>query len=794
MQTKSGSGQGFKAIKKVSVIGAGIMGQAIAAHMINAGVDCTLLDIPAEGSDRNKIARNAIKKIQESKPNLLFDKNAIGRLKIGNVEDDLFGIKDCDLVIEAVFEKIDIKQSVFRKIEKHLGENTIVASNTSGLSIDGMLKGLSPAFCERFLVMHFFNPVRYLHLLEIVPAKTTKKAHLEAMIKFGEERLGKGVVIAKDTPNFIANRIGVYGMMEAINAVVKDGYSIEEVDAVFGPALGRPKSGIFRTADVVGLDTFIHVAKNCFDNLSHDEARKIFQIPDFLQKMVDLGLLGQKSGQGFYKKEGEMIFALDIKSLTYHPKAKVRYDSLGALRMMGDLKDKLSFMAYADDPAGKLFFDLTAKTSIYAALRLGEIADTIVDIDNALKWGFGYEMGPFETWDAIGLKKSIGLMEEKGLSVPLWVKDMLKVGHESFYVIDAEGQKKFYCPKAKAYQQVKTKNREWHLEVLKSKPSNLVKDTDAYSLVDAQNGALIVEFHCKMNAIDQEILNGINEAIDLCEEGKFSALVLANDGPNFSVGANLLLLYMAASQGMWKDIDGIVRLFQQTSKRLRYCAVPTVAAPFQLTLGGGCELSLWCDRIHAHAETYMGLVEVGVGLIPGGGGNVEMVARNLSGLPNAPTFVTEPFLMRALETVAMAKVATSAAEAKNLLYLNARDSFSMNRRYLLNDACKIAVNMAEVGYTPSPKRMFRLPGINAYATFDMGLQSFLEGKFMSEYDYFIAKKIAHVMTGGATNSYQEITEDHLLDLEREAFLSLCGEEKTLARIAYMLEHNRPLRN
>ncbi len=782
------------AIKKVFVIGAGVMGQAIAAHMANAGIECTLLDVASKEGDRNKVAKDAIKKIQTSKPSLVFTKSTADRIKVGNIEDDLSGIKSSDLVIEAIIEKLDAKVSLFKKIEQLVGPNTIVASNTSGLSIAQMTDGLSKAFTEKFLVMHFFNPVRYLHLLEIVPAENTKPEILQAMKKFGEEKLGKGVVIGKDTTNFVANRIGVYGMMEAIKAVTHGGYSVEEVDAIFGPALGRPKSAIFRTADVVGLDTFIHVAQNCYDSLKSDECHDSFKIPSFLQEMVKNGWLGQKSGQGFYKKAGDKIQVLDPNTMTYHDQAKVRFESLGAIRNLSDLSEKINNVAYADDKAAKLFFKLAALTSVYAASRLGEISDSIADIDRALMWGFGWEMGPFKTWDAMGVRRSVELMQSQGIKVPEWVLAMLKSGRESFYSENAQGTTQVYSPKNRDQQEVKLSPREWRLDILKKDPKKVVVDLDAYSLVDAGNGALIVEFHTKMNSIDQDVLNGINDGIDRCESGQFEALVIANEGANFSVGANLLLLYMGASQGMWDDVDAIVRLFQNTCKRLKYCAVPTVSAPFQLTLGGGTEISMWCDRIHAHAETYMGLVEVGVGLIPGGGGNIEMVARTLKGAIDSPTYVTEHLLMRSLETVAMAKVATSAAEAKELLYLADADTFSMNRRYQLHDACTIAVAMARSGYIPPARREFRLPGKNAHATFAMGLRSFLDGKFISEHDYKIALKVAHVMTGGNTNSTKKISEDALLDLEREAFLSLCGEEKTMARIAYMLENNKPLRN
>jgi len=768
-----------KAIKKVCVIGAGVMGQGIAAHMVNAGLECTLLDIPSPGPNKSQIALDAIKKIQNSKPSLIFTKPMANLIRPGNTEEHLSWLKDCDLVVEAVLEQLPVKQALYKKIQDYLGPETIVASNTSGLSVAELVAGLAPRFCENFLVMHFFNPVRYLHLLEIVPGAKTKPELVQAMSEFGENRLGKGVVIGKDTTNFIANRIGVYGMMEAMKAVSQDGYTIEEVDAVFGPALGRPKSAIFRTADVVGLDTFIHVAQNCYDNLTSDECRESFKVPDFMSKMVAKGWAGQKSGQGFYKKEGDQILALDLHTLVYKPVNKVRFESIGAIRNLASLSEKIRSLAYADDKAGHLFFKLMASTCVYAANRLGEIADNIADIDNALKWGFGWEMGPFESWDAMGVRKSVDRMASMGIKVPAWVENMLKSGQENFY--DPKKPKKL-------------SPREWHLDRIKQDNRQVIVDKDAYSLIAVGDGALLVEFHTKMNAIDNEVLYGINDGLDRCERGDYDALVLANQGKNFSVGANLLLLYMAANEGMWDDINAMVRLFQATGQRLKYSSIPTIAAPFQLTFGGGCELSMWCDRIHADAETYIGLVEAGVGLIPGGGGNIEMLARTLEGAIDSPTFVTEQLIQRALETVAMAKVATSAEEARNLGFLTKADSYSMNRRFLLHDATTLALGMAHSGYMPPKRREFRLPGQNAYATFDMGLRPMLAGGFISEHDYKIALKVAFVMTGGHTHSNVKVSEDYVLDIEREAFLSLCGEPKTMERIAYMLEHNKPLRN
>lgn len=779
-----------KPIKKVAVIGAGVMGQAIASHMLNASLDCLLLDLADKGNDKNSLVKNAVKKIQTAKPSLIFDQSLLNYLKIGNLEENIANLKDYDLIIEAVIENNDIKRSIFKSIMPYLSPQAIIASNTSGLSVKKMLDGFDKSFTERFLVMHFFNPVRYLHLLEIIPSESCKKDIVDRINYFGTKTLGKGVIIAKDTPNFIANRIGVYGMMETMSLATKEGYKIEEIDAIFGRILGRPKSAIFRTADVVGLDTFAHVAQNCYDNLSHDECHEVFKIPTFLQSMLKNNWLGQKTNQGFYKKSGSEILALDLNNLNYRPLEKARFNSLAVCKNLEKLEDKIQHVAYADDKAQKIFFELTAKICIYAANRLGEIADNIQDIDNAMGYGFAWQFGPFKTWDAIGIKKSLPKIKELGLKIPSWVQEMLNLGFETFY-IQKDNCLHAYSPSKKSYEAIVLEKQEISINSLRK--TNIVKDSENYSLVATKNDCLIVEFHSKMNAIDNDILSGINHGLDLCEDGKFKALILYNEGENFSVGANLLLLYMAAMEKMWTDIENIVKHFQNTSLRLRYSSIPTVSAPFALTLGGGCELSMWCNSICAQAETYMGLVEVGVGLIPGGGGTVEMLARTLENTPDSPTFITEGFIQRALETVAMGKVATSALEAKRLLYLNKNDVVSMNKRYLLNDVDMLASSMANY-YTTPRIRSFRLPGENAHATFKAGLMPMMQGGFISEHDYKIATKLAYVMTGGKTNSYKKVSENYLLDLEREAFLSLLSEEKTLARIAYMLEHNKPLRN
>lgn len=791
-----------KFFRNVCVIGAGVMGSGIAAHLANAGINVLLLDIVKpenlasnEHKLRSQIAQNGLQKAAKAKPAPFFSSKLLSLVSTGNLEDDLPRLKDFDWVIEAVPETLEIKKDLFARLEKVVGPKTIISSNTSGLSIDKMLEGRSSNFKSRFLVTHFFNPVRYLHLLEIVSGPETNPEVCAQICAFGERYLGKGIVVGKDTPNFVANRIGVFGMMEIMRLMQDLDYSIDEVDAIFGPAMGRPKSAVFRTTDVVGLDTFGHVAQNCFDNLLKDERHDVFLVPDFFRSMLSKGWLGQKSGQGFYKKEGADIHVLDYKTLEYRPKSKVRFESLGKARGMDNLNERIKFIVNSDDRAGLLAWKVFASSSIYSANRVGEIADDIVQIDNAMKWGFGFEQGPFESWDAVGVEQSTQRMKAEGLQVPSWVEQMLQSGRKSFYLFEDSGEKTFWDPKSKAPVKIKVNPRSLNLPMIKRDKKSIVRDdNDAYSLVNLGDRVLCVEFHTKMNALDNEVMSGINVAIDLCEAGEFDALVLNNAGTNFSVGANIFLLYMAAQQGMWDQINEMIRVFQYTCQRLKYSPIPTVAAPFQLTLGGGCEVSLWCNRIRAQAETYMGLVEVGVGLIPGGGGNIEMLARTLEGSIDDANYPTEGLIRRAFETVAMAKVSTSAGEARDLLFLNAADGIVLNKEYLLSSAKQEALGMAQAGFTPPLPRTFRLPGKGAYATFEMVLKSMLDGHYISEHDLKIALKVATVMTGGNCTSRERVSEQYLLDLEREAFLSLCGEEKTQARIAYMLENNKPLRN
>lgn len=806
MTTSKRNGARFR---KVCVIGAGVMGQGIASHLANARVPVLLLDIvPPKFTDadkaagltedskafRNKFAAGGLKRALKAKPANFLDKKDAGLIEVGNLEDDLDKLAECDWVIEVVIENLAIKQNLFEKLEGAITEGTVVSSNTSGLSIEGMLEGRSDSFKKNFLVTHFFNPVRYLPLLEIVAGKDTDADVLARVTKFGEDVLGKGIVVGKDTPNFVANRIGVFGMMDTMRVMLEDGYTIEEVDAVFGPTLGRAKSAVFRTADVVGLDTFVHVAQNCWDNLGHDERHDVFKTPEFLAKMVENGWLGQKSKQGFYKKDGKTILALNVNTMEYAPKEKVRFDSLGAARHLESLEERVKTVAWADDRGGQLAWKVLASTCIYAANRFGEIADDLVSIDNGMKWGFNWEMGPFATWDALGVTESVERMEKEGLAVPAWVKDMLGAGRTSFFATDDAGVTTVWNPTTKTADVLDEGEKVMPIARIKANKSNIVSENTDAALIDLGDGVLGVEFHTKMNALGPDIVKSIGEALDRAEGGEFDAIVIGNDGPNFSAGANLLLIYMAAQQQAWDQIDEMIRTFQTTFQRLKYSSVPTVAAPFGLTLGGGAEVAMWCDRIQAHAELYMGLVEVGVGLIPGAGGTVEMTARTLQNSINSPTAPKEQLLQRALETVAMAKVATSAEEARGHLFLSQADGVTLNRRHQLFAAKQVALGMAKAGYRPPQKRTYRLPGKSAMATFDMALSTMRDGHYISDHDLLIAKKVAHVMTGGDTSSRVELTEERMLELEREAFLSLCGEEKSQARIAHMLQKNKPLRN
>lgn len=777
-------------IRKAAVLGSGVMGSGIAAHLANAGIPVVMLDLKKEFVD------NAMAQLRKQKPAPLFSLAALPLITTGTFEQDLPKISDADWVVEVVKEDMKIKQGLFAKVEPLLKKDAIVSSNTSGLSIKGMTEGRSADFMKRFLVTHFFNPVRYMKLLELVPGEETDPAVMKRLADFGERTLGKGIVYGKDTTNFIANRIGTFGMMRILSRMQAEGFTIEEIDKIFGPALGRPKSAVFRTADLVGLDTLFHVTKNCYDSLTSDPERDTFKPPEFLVKMVETGMLGDKTKGGFYKKdqkgEGEKeILVLDLDKLEYRKQSKVRYDSLGAIREIESLPEKISTFVAHGDKASKFGELISLETLAYASRLLGEIADDYVNVDRALRWGFAWDIGPFETWDAIGVKKGLERMKALGIKPAPWVEEMVQKGRDRFYVQEG-AHDTYWDVRAKAHARVPVNTRNVSVDYLK-RTTKKVDGNESASLWDMGQGALLLEFHSKMNSIDDQITELMEKAVDVAEQ-QFKALVIGNDGANFSVGANIGALMMAVGGGEWDMVKTMVRRFQAANQRLRYSSVPVVTAPFGMTLGGGAEVTMAGNAIQASAETYMGLVEVGVGLIPGGSGNLQLMRNVFGAAAGSKDFDALPFLKKLFLTIGMAKVATSAEEAREAGFLLAQDGISMSRDALLADAKARALGMADAGFMPPRPTVFLLPGRSGAATIDMLLYDMELNHQISEHDRKIGKKLATVLTGGDTSPQSPVSEQQLLDLELEAFLSLCGEEKTQARIMHMLEKGKPLRN
>lgn len=799
-------------IRRAAVLGAGVMGSGIAGHLANAGIPVLMLDIvpPNPGPDddtsdpafRNKFAAGGLAKMLKQKPAPLFTNKAKSLITVGNFDDDLHKIGDCDWICEVVKEDLAIKQSLFAKVDEFRREGSIISSNTSGLSVAGMLEGRSDDFRKNFLVTHFFNPVRYMKLLELVEGDDTDPAVMQFMSEFGANVLGKGIVYAKDTTNFIANRIGAYGMCKTLHVMVRDGHSVEMVDKVFGPATGRPKSAVFKTADLVGLDTFAHVAKNCYDSLPDDEERDVFQLPDFVYGMIEKGYLGRKAKSGFYKMIKESgkrtVLSIDTDTLEYSEQEKIRFDSLGVARKEKDTNKRLKGVVNSDDPAGKLAREVTYATLAYSARRMGEIADDVVNIDRGLRWGYGWELGPFEAWDAIGVKESLAEMKSDDVDVPAWVVDMVETGHETFYSKDDAGFPTYYDLAEKGYKRVPLSAREHNLTLLKStgRATKIAGNLSA-STWDLGDGILGLEFHsalnAKMNPIDDDIVGMMDKACDELEQN-FDGMVIYHDGENFSAGANLLLVFMQIQQGNWDDLRTIVTSFQAANQRMRYSSKPVVAAPAGLALGGGAEVVLGANAIQAAAELYIGLVEVGMGLIPGGGGTLNLLKNLYGRYSNDRDFDPAPFIKKAFLTIGMAQVATSAEQGREFGFLKDTDGVTLNRDQLLYAAKQRALGMARTGFTaPQPKR-FRLPGPDGAATVDMLLYSMVQNHQISEHDRLIGAKLARVLCGGDTGLTTTVTEEHLLELEAEAFLSLCGEQKTQERIGHFLNTNKPLRN
>lgn len=799
-----------RTIKKIAVLGSGIMGSRIACHFANIGVEVLLLDIvPTELTPeeqdmggslndkvvRNRIVNNALEIALKSNPSPIFSKKIINNIRTGNFGDNMKDLASCDWTIEVVVESLGIKKSVFDLVEKYRKPGTLVTSNTSGIPIHLMAEGRSEDFQANFCGAHFFNPPRYLRLLEIIPTPLTKPDVVDFLMNYGDKFLGKTTVLCKDTPAFIANRVGVYSIMAVLHLVEKMDLTVEEVDKFTGPALGRPKSATFRTADVVGLDTLINVANGLYSNLPDDKAHQLFQLPAYVQKMQDHKWLGDKTQQGFYKKvkgiNGQSeILSLDLKTFEYRPQQKVKSETLETTKSIENLRDRMKVFAQGTDKAGEFFRISFFGLFEYVSDRVPEISDELFRIDDAMRAGFGWELGPFEVWDALGIKESISEMKKYGHEASSWIYEMLEAGIYSFYTID-NGVKKYYDIPSKRYKPVPGSDAFIILDHIRA--NKTIWKNSGTTVTDLGDGILNLEFHTKMNTIGGEVIQGINKAIELAEKD-YQGLVIGNDGPNFSAGANIGVIFMAAIEQDWDEINIAVRMFQNTMMRIRYSSIPVVAAAHNLTLGGGCELCLHADHVQANAETYMGLVEFGVGLIPGGGGTKEFTLRVSDDFKDGQ--IEQNILLNRFLTIGMAKVSTSALEAQELGYLpKDKYSITMNRSRLISDAKEKAIEMAEIGYTtPVQRKDIKVLGKSGLGIVYAGANSMYAGHYISEHDKKIAQKLGYVMCGGDLSAPALVSEQYLLDLEREAFLSLCGEKKTLERIQSILTKGKPLRN
>jgi 3-hydroxyacyl-CoA dehydrogenase len=799
-----------RSINKVAVLGSGIMGSRIACHFANIGVEVLLLDIapkdlsPEEQAKgltldnpavKNRIVNTALQTAVKTNPSPVYTKKALNKIKTGNFDDDMSKIAGYDWVIEVVVENLDIKKKVFEQVEQFRKPGTLITSNTSGIPIHLMAEGRSEDFKSHFCGTHFFNPPRYLKLLEVIPTPHTQPEIVDFLMHYGDKFLGKTTVLCKDTPAFIANRVGVYSIMALLHLVEKLDLTVEEVDKFTGPALGRPKSATFRTSDVVGLDTMIKVAKGLYDNCPEDKAHDLFKLPAYVQKMEENKWLGDKTKQGFYKKtksaDGKTeILALDLKTLEYKPQQKVKSATLEMTKPIENLRERMKVFAKGNDKAGELFRHSSFGLFEYVSDRIPEISDELYRIDDAMRAGFGWELGPFELWDAVGIKEAIEGMEQYGNKAAAWVHEMLDAGNTSFYKVE-NGVKKYYDIPSKSYKALPGTDEFIILDNLRE--NQTLWKNSGVSIIDLGDGILNVEFHTKMNTIGGDVISGINKAIDMAEKD-YRGLVIGNDGANFSAGANVGMIFMMAVEQEWDELNMAIRMFQNTSMRIRYSSIPVVVAPHNLTLGGGCEFSLHADHVQLSAETYMGLVEFGVGVIPGGGGTKEFALRA------SDEYKDDQIVQNALKdrflTIGMAKVSTSGYEAYELGYLQ-KDKFSisMNRNRLLADAKAKAIELADAGYTkPVQRNDIKVLGKQGLGIVYAGANSMYAGHFISEHDKKISEKLGYVMCGGDLSSPTEVTEQYLLDLEREAFLSLAGERKSLERIQSIITKGKPLRN
>nr|WP_309143097.1 3-hydroxyacyl-CoA dehydrogenase NAD-binding domain-containing protein [Domibacillus sp. A3M-37] len=766
-------------IHKAAVIGSGVMGSGIAAHLANIGIPSVLLDIVSDKEEnRNHLSESAIQKLFKQKPAPLASKQNEALITAGNLEDDLDKLAEADWIIEVIVERLDVKKSIFELVDAHRKKGSIVSSNTSGISINAMKEGRSDDFKKHFLGTHFFNPPRYLKLLEVIPTDETDPNVTAYMKSFGENVLGKGVVLAKDTPNFIANRIGTYGLLKTMHVMNEMNLSPGEVDSVTGPLIGRPKSATFRTLDVVGLDTFIHVAKNVYDQTTGAE-QAVFDVPDVLIRMRENGWIGAKAGQGFFKKEGKAILELDSQTMEYGERKRMKAASIELAKQQKGAS-KWKTLVYAKDEAGQFLWNMLAPMLLYSAQLTGEIADDIVSIDQAMKWGFGWNDGPFEIWDKIGLKESVEKMEAEGQTIPEWVKEL----DGPFYQ-----NSQYYDPASKSYKPMPQDEKSIYLR----KGTTIIKENSGARLHDIGDGVALLQFTSPNNAIGMDIIQMINASIDEVEKN-YKALVIGNQGKNFCVGANLAMILMTAQDDDMWEIDMTVKHFQQAMMKIKYSSKPVVAAPFGMTLGGGTEVCLPAAHIQAAHETYMGLVEVGVGLIPGGGGNKELYIRHLNQMAEGVDYDLQAVANKVFETIAMANVSTSAAEARDNHFLYHSDGISVNQDHLLYDAKKAALHLADRGYTAPARKKIPVTGETGYATLLLGAQSMHASGFISDHDLTIAKKLAWVIAGGNVPFGTNVDEEYLLELEREAFLQLAAMPRTQQRMQHMLVKGKPLRN
>jgi 3-hydroxyacyl-CoA dehydrogenase len=790
-----------RVIKKVAVLGSGVMGSRIACHFAGVGVQVILLDIvpnEAKESDkkplRNKIVNDSLQAAVKSNPSPVYTKDVINRISTGNFDDNLKEISSCDWIIEVVVERLDIKRSLYEKVDQLRKPGTLVTSNTSGIPIHLLSEGRSEDFKKHFCGTHFFNPPRYLRLLEIIPTQDTDPGVIDFLMHYGDLFLGKTTVLAKDTPAFIANRIGVFGIMAIFQLVDKTGLSIDEVDALTGPIIGRPKSATFRTADVVGIDTLVKVAKGVYDNCPTDEQREIFQIPSWLNKVVENNWLGDKTGQGFFKKikgaGGEKeILTLDLNTLEYKPRQKPRFASLDAAKPVEDLKQRLKMLVAAQDKAGEFYRHFHYGLFSYISHRIPEISDEVYRIDDAMKAGFGWEIGAFESWDVLGLDRTTKAMKVAGYLVAPWIEEMIAAGNKSFYKLE-NGKTLCYDPQSKTYRPIPGSEA---FIILSNYQEKIVWKNANATVYDIGDEVLGLQWNTKMNTIGGEVLAGISKAIELAEKN-YKGVVISNEGANFSAGANVGLIFMLAIEQDYDELDMAIRMFQNTMMRARYSSIPVVVAPHGLALGGGCELSLHSDKICAAAETYTGLVELGVGLIPGGGGTKEFVLRASDEMhQDEPETIT---LKNRFLTIATAKVATSALEAFELgIYRKGEDEVVINQSRRITEAKRSVIQMADSGYVaPVVRKDVKVLGRSALGTLYAGIHGMWRANYATDHDVTVAKKLAYVMCGGDLSEPTVVGEQYLLDLEREAFLSLCGEKKTLERIQSVLKGGKPLRN